>query len=54
LTFYFITNLIGTERLHPAPDGKRCTDPQPNIRQRLVNPEKRGRKGCRSQKVQGH
>ena len=28
--------------------------PQPNIRQRLVNPEKRGRKGCRSQKVQGH
>ena len=34
---------MSSERLHPATDGNRCRDPQPNIRWRQENPIERGR-----------
>ena len=45
---------LSSERLHPATDGNRCRDPQPNIRQSLGNPVEEGRKDFRSQRGQGH
>ena len=37
---------LSSERLHPATDGKRCRDPQPDIRQSQRILWKRGRKDC--------
>jgi hypothetical protein len=31
-----------SQRLHPANDGNRCRDPQPNIRWSLGNPSEEG------------
>jgi hypothetical protein len=33
--------LYKTYQLHPATDGNKCKDPQPNIRQNLGNPRRK-------------
>jgi hypothetical protein len=33
---------MSSQRLHPAAEGNRCRDPQPNIKQGLGNPAEEG------------
>jgi hypothetical protein len=35
---------LSSEKLHPATDGNRCRDPQPNTRQSLAIMQRKGRK----------
>ena len=42
---------MSSERLHPATDGKRCRDPQSNIRQSAGNPAEKEEEGVRGSRT---